>query len=60
MKIDILSNTPEGYESKITKDQKTDSLLYWYKPKFEVDSLLFLISNKSYIDTLTVKIKSIN
>jgi len=60
MKIDILSNIPEDYESKVTKDQKTDSLLYWYKPKFEVDSLLFLVSNNSYVDTLTVKIKSIN
>ena len=60
MKINLLSNIPEDYESKVTKDQKTDSLLYWYKPKFEVDSLLFLVSNKSYADTLTVKIKSID
>jgi len=59
MKINLLSNTPEGYESKITKDQKADSLLYWYKPKFETDSLLFLVSNKSYADTLTVKLRSL-
>jgi uncharacterized protein (DUF2141 family) len=59
MKINLLSNTPEGYESKITKDQEADSLLYWFKPKFETDSLLFLVSNKSYKDTLTVKLKEI-
>ena len=59
MEIDLLSDSPEDFENKITKDQKTDSLLYWYKPKFEVDSLLFLVSNKSYTDTLTVRIKTI-
>ncbi|MCF6294340.1 MAG: Ig-like domain-containing protein [Flavobacteriaceae bacterium] len=59
MKINLLSNTPEGYESKITKDQEADSLLYWYKPKFEADSLLFLVSNKSYTDTLTVKLRTL-
>ena len=59
MKINLLSNTPEGYESKITKDQKADSLLYWYKPEFETDSLLFLVSNKSYSDTLTVRLRSL-
>ncbi|MBN4070157.1 Ig-like domain-containing protein [Olleya sp. AH-315-F22] len=59
MKINLLSNTPEGYESKITKDQEADSLLYWYKPKFEADSLLFLVSNKSYADTLTVKLRTL-
>ncbi|RLD29118.1 MAG: hypothetical protein DRI75_04470 [Bacteroidetes bacterium] len=59
MKINLLSNSPEDFESKITKDQEADSLLYWYKPKFEADSLLFLVSNKSYADTLTVKIKAI-
>ena len=59
MKINLLSQTPESYESKITKDQDTDSLLYWFKPKFEADSLLFLVSNKSFVDTLTVKLKTL-
>ncbi len=59
MKINLLSDKPNNYESKITKDQKTDTLLYWYKPKFEADSLLFEISNYSYKDTLTVKLKEL-
>jgi uncharacterized protein (DUF2141 family) len=60
MKIDVISDVPENFESKLTKDQKTDSLLYWYMPKIEADSLLFLVTNTSYSDTLTVKLKKIN
>ena len=59
MKIKLLSERPDDFENKITKDQEADSLLYWYNPKVEVDSLLFSVSNASYIDTLTVKLKSL-
>lgn len=57
MKIKLLSETPNGFASIITKDPKTDSLYYWYTPKLEVDSLLFTVSNTNYLDTLIVKIK---
>lgn len=60
MKIKLLSKRPNNYESKITKEQKTDSLLYWYKPRFEADSIIFLVSNISYTDTLTVKLKTLD
>jgi len=60
MKIELLSKRPNNYESKITKEQKTDSLLYWYKPRFEADSIIFLVSNISYTDTLTVKLKTLD
>ncbi len=59
MKIKLLSEKPNNYKSTITKDQKADSLLYWYKPKFEADSLLFIVSNTSYADTLTVRLRSL-
>lgn len=59
MKINLLSETPNDYQSKITKDQKADSLLYWYNLKFETDSLLFIVSNTSYADTLTVRLRSL-
>lgn len=59
MMIELLSNAPDDYTSTITKDQKTDSLLYWFKPKIEADSLLFLVSNKSYADTLMIKLKTL-
>ena len=57
MKIKLLSSTPEDLESVITKDQKRDTLFYWFKPKMEVDSMLFEISNTNFRDTLTVRIK---
>ncbi|MFI1772969.1 Ig-like domain-containing protein [Thalassobellus citreus] len=48
MKIDITSEVPNDFSYRITKDEKTDSLYYWYKPKLEVDSLLFTVSNAKY------------
>jgi uncharacterized protein (DUF2141 family) len=57
MNIDILSNTPEDFESKIIKDKLTDSLNYFYKPKLEVDSLLFKVTNTDYDEDFTVRIR---
>ncbi len=57
MIIELLSQVPEDYKSTITKDQETDSLNYWFKPKIEADSLLFKVTNQNYIDTLMVRIK---
>ena len=54
--INIKSNTPEGFESRVTKDPRTDSLLYWYKPRLEVDSLLFNVTSNKYSEDFTVKI----
>ena len=57
MNIQILSNTPEDFKSRITKDAKTDSLNYWYKPRLkDTDSLLFKVSNTNYSEEFTVKI----
>lgn len=59
MKIELLSkNLPNNYKSTITKDEKADSLLYWYKPKLkDVDSLIFKVSNTNYSEEFNVKIK---
>lgn len=57
IKIMILTQTPEDFNYKITKDLKTDSLYYWFKPKMDVDSLLFRVTNNSYLDTLSVKMQ---
>src|SRR5690554_3057391 len=57
MNIEIRSNTPEDFKSRITKDAKTDSLNYWYKPRLkDTDSLLFKVSNNNYSEEFTVKI----
>jgi uncharacterized protein (DUF2141 family) len=50
--IQIQSATPEGFEKRITKDAKTDTLYYWHKPKLEIDSSFFVIKNKKFTDTV--------
>ncbi len=57
MEIEILSDVPADYQYTIVKDQKTDSLNYFYKPKLEVDSLLFKVKYKTVLDTFSVRIK---
>lgn len=56
MNIELLSNSPEDFEYSITKDQKTDSLYYWYKPRLEVDSLIFKVSKFDFEKDYTVRI----
>ncbi|WP_372757364.1 Ig-like domain-containing protein [Mariniflexile sp.] len=48
MKIKVKSETPAGFKFRTTKDEKTDTLYYWYKPKLEADSLLLNISHKEF------------
>jgi len=57
MKIEMLSDTPEDFKHKITKDEQTDTLHYWYKPKMEVDSLIFKVSKGDFEKDFTVKIR---
>lgn len=57
MKIKVISNVPDNYKSRYFKDEKTDTLNYFYAPKLEVDSLLFKVINKKNIDTFKVRIK---
>ena len=52
MTIELLDAKPDDFETRITKDKKTDTLYYWYKPKLELDSTLFVVRNKTFIDTL--------
>ncbi len=55
--IKTTSVVPEDFKYIITKDPKTDSLNYWYKPRLKnTDSLLFNVKNKNYTEDFTVKI----
>ncbi|WP_040247037.1 Ig-like domain-containing protein [Psychroserpens mesophilus] len=60
MRIEILGELPEGFETRITKDKTKDTLYYWYKPKIEIDSALFVVTNKTFVDTLTHKFRDID
>ncbi len=57
MKVRMNSETPSDFESRITKDEKTDTLYYWYKPKLEVDSLILNISHTDFDKDFTVRIR---
>ena len=60
MKVNIKSEIPEGFDTRITKDAKTDTLYYWYKPKLEADSLVLNISHPNFDKDYTVKIRKQN
>jgi len=55
--FEVLSTVPSDYEYRYIKDEKNDTLNYFYSPKLEVDSLIFKVTNNKTIDTFTVKIK---
>ncbi len=59
MSIEMLESKPEGFEERITKDKSTDTLYYWYKPKLELDSTLFVVRNKTFVDTLKHRFRDI-
>ncbi|WP_040280497.1 Ig-like domain-containing protein [Psychroserpens damuponensis] len=60
MAIELLDNKPEGFTTVITKDPKADTLYYWYKPKLALDSTQFIVRNKTFIDTLKHRFRSID
>ena len=60
MTIELLGDTPSDFENRITKDKTKDTLYYWYKPKIEIDSAFFVITNKTFIDTLKHKFRDID
>ncbi|WP_460220657.1 Ig-like domain-containing domain [Psychroserpens sp. MEBiC05023] len=60
MEIEMLNDTPQGFQTRITKDPSSDTLLYWYKPKIELDSATFVVRNKTYIDTLKHRFRQID
>ncbi len=57
LKINLHIAKPEGFIKRVTKDPKSDTLYYWYAPKIEMDSLLFSVSNKAYLDSMYVKMR---
>lgn len=57
MQISLKSDVPDTFEYKITKDPTTDTLNYWYKPKLELDSLVFNIQKGDYNKDYTVFLK---
>jgi len=57
--IELLSEKPEDYISTVFKDEKTDTLHYWFKPAVETDSLIFKVTNRNEIDTITIRMREL-
>ncbi len=57
--IEMLEETPDEFQYRITKDPKTDTLYYWFKPKLDVDSTQFVVRNKSYVDSLKFRFRDL-
>ena len=60
IRIKVLGETPENYTTRITKDVETDTLYYWYKPNFEIDTTFFVVSNKKYVDTFKHRFRKLD
>ena len=54
--IKLLGAKQNEIESRITKDIKSDSLIYWFKSNVEIDSLKLAITNQYVSDTFNLKI----
>lgn len=57
LEVSVINALPDDFESRITKDQKTDTLHYWYKPQLQTDSLKLLVSTRNSRDTLLTRLK---
>lgn len=60
MRIKVLGDTPEGYKTRITKDPDKDTLYYWYQPKFEADTTMFIVTNEKYVDTFNHRFRKLD
>jgi len=56
LKIKPLSDVPNTFKSAYRKEQDKDTINYWFTP-FKADSLNFIVSTKTQIDTVTVKLR---
>ena len=56
LKIKLIEAKQNDIVSRITKDIKSDSLIYWFKANNEIDSLNLAISNDFVSDTFSLKI----
>lgn len=58
LEISLLS-PPQDHTNQITKDRETDTLHYWYEPELERDSLQFIVTTPTSLDTLLVRKRTV-
>ena len=59
MNISLISEVDSSFRSRVTLDQKTDSLYYWYRSSTPYDSLQFVTTNLKVTDSSTIQIREI-
>ena len=59
-KIDLIEPKNIIKESRIVKDNDSDTLYYWLKLEKEIDSIKFLVSTESKVDTFKIKLRKNN
>lgn len=52
-----VSPVSSDFQSRLIKEKDADSLLYFYKPKIDNDSIILKITNRKQVDTFTVRLK---
>jgi uncharacterized protein (DUF2141 family) len=57
--LELISDKPDEFDSRLLKDLKTDSLHYWFKPEATLDSMVFIARSYSKVDTLNVRIRDL-
>jgi len=57
LKVELLNSKPEKFKEIQTFEESKDTLNYWFA-NIKADSLLFRVSNKSYVDTFSVKLRT--
>jgi len=57
IKANLTSKVPEGFKSFSQLEKDQDTLNYWFTPIQDLDSLNFIVSNKEFLDTLTVRLR---
>ena len=56
IQINVLSDIPTDFKSIYKLEKGKDTINYWFTP-FETDSLNFIVKNKEFLDTLTVRLR---
>ncbi|WP_457611302.1 Ig-like domain-containing protein [Lutibacter sp.] len=55
--INLLTQTPSSFNSKVVFEKNKDTINYWYTP-FEADSLNFLVSKGEYSEKFVIKTRT--
>ncbi len=59
LNIEVLSDVASDYTARVYKDEKKDTLHYWFKPEITSDSLVFKVTNGSKVDTTTLRVREL-